>query len=91
MSKPTDPNGLRSEVQTIFCDVFGDDTIVLSDCMTANDIDGWDSLAHINLVIAIEKHFGIRFATAEISGLKATGQNIGTFLHLVNTKVCANR
>jgi acyl carrier protein len=77
---------LRAEVQTVFRDVFGDDQLVLRDEATSDDIDGWDSLMHINLVIALEKRFGIRLATAEISHLKAEGQNVGTLIALVAGK-----
>jgi len=55
--------------------------------MTADDISGWDSLAHINLIVTMEKRFKIKFATAEISKLKEDGQNIGTFMSLVNKKL----
>ena len=75
------------QMQIVFRDVFNDDDIVLRDSMTADDIDGWDSLAHINLIIALEKYFKIKFATAEISGLKADGQNIGTFAAIVTKKL----
>ena len=89
MSAKPDPDQLRAEVQGIFRRVFADDGIVIADAMTASDIDGWDSLGHINLIIAVEKQFKIKFATAEISRLKADGQNIGTFLRLVQDKVVA--
>jgi len=88
----TNPTGdIRDQMQTLFRNVFVDDEIVLRDEMTAADVDGWDSLAHINLIIAVEKHFQIKFATAEISGLKSEGQNIGTFLALVQKKVSARK
>ena len=48
---------IRAELQDVFRQVFGDDEIVLSDSTTADDIDGWDSMMHINLIIAIEKRF----------------------------------
>ena len=70
-----------------FRKVFADDSIVITDPMTAADIDGWDSLGHINLIIAIEKQFKIKFATAEISKLKGDDQNIGTFLQMLADKV----
>lgn len=85
------PDHVHDELQTVFRDVFGDDGIVLGDSMTADDVAGWDSLAHINLIIATERQFGIKFATAEISGLKAEGQNIGTFIRLIETKLSAKR
>ena len=77
---------LRNQVQQVFCEVFGDDTIVLTDNMTADDIPGWDSLGHLNLTIAIEKRLGIKFANAEISKLKDDGQNVGTLLQLIARK-----
>ncbi len=86
MSQPVTDH-LRGEVQTVFRKVFADDSIVITDPMTAADIDGWDSLGHINLIIAIEKQFKIKFATAEISKLKGDDQNIGTFLQMLADKV----
>jgi acyl carrier protein len=77
---------LRIDVQQVFQDVFGDDTIVLTDAMTAADVPGWDSLGHLNLIIAVEKRFAVRFATAEISRLKDEGQNVGTLLALIASK-----
>ena len=91
MSAKPDLVSLRGEVQTVFRRVFADDAIVIADTMTAADIDGWDSLGHINLIIAVEKQFKITFATAEISRLKADGQNIGTFLLLIQDKVGARK
>jgi acyl carrier protein len=76
-------------MESVFRRVFGDDQIALNESTTAADVDGWDSLAHINLIIALEKHFKIRFATAEISSLKVQGQNIGTFVSLVQWKLGA--
>jgi len=81
---------VRERVQSIFRDVFDDQDLVLTDGMTAADIDGWDSLAHINLIIAIEQKLGIRFATAEISRLKEPGQNVGSFLKLIERKLASH-
>ncbi len=78
---------LRERLQTIFRHVFADPDIVLRDDMTGADVDGWDSLAHINLIIAVEKGMGIKFATAEISKMKEPGQNVGTFLQLIQSKI----
>jgi acyl carrier protein len=77
---------LRNDVQQVFREVFGDDQLVLTDTMTAADVPGWDSLGHLNLIIAMEKRFGIKFATAEISRLKEEDQNVGTLLALVGNK-----
>ena len=78
---------LRDRIQEIFRDIFEDDDLVLRDSMTAHDLEGWDSLAHINLIIAVESELGIRFATAEISALKGPAQNVGTFVNLIETKL----
>jgi acyl carrier protein len=78
---------VRDRVQEVFREVFDDDGIVLQDSTTAGDLEGWDSLMHINLVIAIEKRFAVRFATAEISRLKEDGQNVGSLLELLARKL----
>lgn len=77
---------IRERLQQVFREVFEDEELTLADHHSAKDVDGWDSLQHINLIIAVEKRFGIRFATAEISKLKEPGQNIGSFIRLVEQK-----
>lgn len=77
---------LRTQVQEIFRDVFDDPGLVLTDEMTAADVEGWDSLTHVNLIIAIEKQLGVKFATAEISRLNDEGQNVGGLLEMVSRK-----
>ncbi len=64
---------LSDELTTIFRDVFDDETLVPTDHMTAADVQNWDSLTHINLIVAIEKHFKIKFTTGEVTGLKNVG------------------
>ena len=77
---------ILGEVNDVIRDVFGDDGIVLTETSTAGDVDGWDSLMHLNVVIALEKRFGVRFSTAEISSLKEEGSNIGTIVNLIGAK-----
>ena len=76
-----------TDLQDLFRQVFGDDSIVLQDSTTADEIDGWDSMMHINLIIAIEKRFGVKFAAAEIGGLKAEGQDVGALVRLLERKM----
>jgi acyl carrier protein len=78
---------IRQQVQEAFREVFEDPALLLNDGMTAEDVEGWDSLTHINLVVAIEKRLGVRFATSEISGLKEDGANVGSMLELVARKL----
>ena len=80
---------VRAELQEIFRQVFDDPTIVLKDDMTAADVEGWDSVTHIDLLIAVERAMGIKFATAEMSRLKEPDQNIGSFIRLIETKLQA--
>ena len=79
----------RDRLQGIFREVFDDPELVLEDGMTAADVDNWDSLAHINLIIAVERKLGVKFATAEISRMKEPGQNVGSFLRLIEGKMKA--
>ena len=76
----------RGELQAIFQEVFDDPRIELRDEMTAADVEGWDSVTHIDLRIAVERALGIKFATAEMSRLKEPGQNIGSFVRLIDSK-----
>ena len=78
---------LREKLKGILEDVLDQEVEELRDDMTAADFPDWDSLAHLNIVIAVEKAMHIRFAAAEISRLKQPGQNIGTFLGLVAQKL----
>ena len=80
---------IRAELQEIFRQVFDDPTIVLRDEMTAADVEGWDSVTHIDLLIAVERALGIKFATAEMSRLKEPDQNIGSFIRLIESKLPA--
>ena len=80
---------VRAELQEIFRQVFDDPTIVLRDDMTATNVEGWDSMAHIDLLIAIERALGVKFATAEMSRLKQPDQNIGSLIRLIESKLQA--
>ena len=78
---------LRMKLKDILQDVLDQEIAELRDDMTADDFPDWDSLAHLNIVISVEKTFHIRFAAAEISRLKQPGQNIGSFLGMVAQKL----
>ena len=66
----------------VFRDVFDDDDIVLTAATTAQDIEGWESQAHVNLIVAAEMRFGIRFRTAELESL----HDVGQFARLIASK-----
>ena len=75
---------IKEKLQEVFRDVFDDEDIVLGDEMTADDIEAWDSLAHIQLIVAVEKAFSVKFSTAEVQRLK----NVGEFIMLIGSKLC---
>ena len=82
-------NPLLTELQQVFRRVFDDDDLEITDQTAAADIDGWDSMAFVNLIIAIEKQFKVRFSATEISSLGKPGQNIGGILQLLAVKTKA--
>ncbi|SDB38527.1 acyl carrier protein [Ruminococcaceae bacterium FB2012] len=63
-------------LEQVFRDVFDDDSIVLYEDTTADDIDDWDSIEHITLIAAVEKEFGMRFSMGEVSGMKDVGEMV---------------
>ena len=78
---------LLDDLNDVLRSVFDDETLTVTRETTADDVDGWDSMMHINLIIAVEKRFGVKFAAAEINGLKGEGQNVGTFFALLAKKL----
>ncbi len=62
------------KVNEIFCDELDNEDIVLHDDTTADDVEEWDSLSHVQLIVAIEKAFGIKFTSNEILSWSNVGQ-----------------
>jgi len=57
----------------VFREVFDDRGLMIHPGMTAADVESWDSITHINLIVALEQEFKIRFTTAEVTSLKTVG------------------
>ena len=76
---------ILAALNDVFRDVFDDDAIVITPQTTAQDIDGWDSQEHVNLVVAAEVRFGGRFRTAELEKL----HDVGEFVQLIHSKLHA--
>ena len=71
-----------SRLTPIFRDVFDNDALVVSEGMTAADVPTWDSLSNINMIIAVEKAFGVKFSIKDVRNLK----NVGELLELIKRK-----
>ncbi len=71
---------IYKELDEIFQDVFDDENIHVTEKTTAADIEDWDSLEHINLVVAIENHFGIKFNMSEVTTMKNVGEMVNIIL-----------
>ena len=67
----------------IFQEMFDEDSIEVTPKLSADDVDGWDSLTHIRLILTIEKVFKIKFSTSEIVKL----ENVGDLVALIQGKV----
>jgi len=76
----------REKVNQIFRMVFDDDTLRIRPDMTSNDVDGWDSLSHVNLITAIETRFNIRFTQKEL----LRQRNVGDLIAGIEQKVAAS-
>jgi acyl carrier protein len=74
---------ILKEITNVFQDVFEDDDLIIGAETTAQDIDDWDSLMHITLVMAVEKTFSIRLTSSEVTKLK----NVGDFISLIERKL----
>jgi acyl carrier protein len=73
---------IYDKLTRIFQDVFDDDSIVARPDLTADEVEEWDSLTHIRLVLTIEKKFNVKFSASEIAKLK----NVGEFVDLIRSK-----
>lgn len=78
-------DNILEELQSIFRDVLDQPNLVLTRASNASNVDDWDSLAHINLVVSIEKHYKIKFALGELQELK----DVGDMIDLVKVKLAA--
>ncbi len=67
---------VTEELTAIFREVFDDEGIQLTPELTADDVEGWDSLSHVNLIIAIEMKFKIEFTQKEIRSFANVGEMI---------------
>ena len=72
-----------NRIQDVFRTVFDKPDLILRDDMQANDVEGWDSLNHVTLIMTIEDEFNIKFTTKEVMGF----QNVGEMLNCLRGKL----
>lgn len=75
---------IYEKLNEVFQDVFDDDSITVNAETTADDIEDWDSLEHINLVSAVEKAFGVKFTMAQVVGMKNVGEMVDVILAAIS-------
>jgi acyl carrier protein len=73
---------IYTRLTEIFEDVFDEDSINVTPELSAKDVDGWDSLTHIRLILTIEKAFKIKFSTSEVGKL----ENVGDLVTLIKAR-----
>lgn len=71
---------LYDRLNAVFREVFDDEDITVNDATTAEDIEDWDSLEHINLVAAIEQEFGMKFTMGQVVTMKNVGEMVDIIL-----------
>lgn len=78
-----DRNEIIEKLTPIFHEVFNDNTIVIREDMTANDVENWDSLTHMLMITKVEETFGIKFKLKELNKLKM----VGDLINIIETKL----
>ncbi len=76
-------NEIYENLNEVFRDVFDDDSISVNENTTSNDIEDWDSLEHINLIVAVEKKFNMKFSMGEVTSMK----NVGEMVNIISTRI----
>lgn len=78
-------DAILDKLQAVFRDVFEDDELTVSASTTAEDVDGWDSMMHVSLMINVERAFGVKFSSTQVASLK----NVGELVELVAARLAA--
>jgi acyl carrier protein len=76
---------IYEQLTPLFRDLFDDETLVLRPDLAAADVPEWDSFNHINLIVAVEQKFGIKFQTAELESML----NVSHLVSLIEKKLAA--
>jgi acyl carrier protein len=77
-----DESDIYARLTEIFEEVFDDDSITATPALSAKDVDGWDSLTHIRLMLTVERAFKVKFSTSEIGKM----ETVGDLLRLIKAR-----
>lgn len=78
-------DAMLEQLQTVFRDVFEDDELTINRQTSADNVEGWDSLMHVSLMINVERVFGVKFSTTQVASLK----NVGELMDLIESRLAA--
>lgn len=78
-----DKTEILKSINAILCDIFNDPNLVVTENTSAQQIERWDSITHVNILMTVERSFGVRFSLGEIKKLR----NVGEMVSLVHDKV----
>lgn len=78
-------DAMLDQLQSVFRDVFEDDELTIDRQTSADNVEGWDSLMHVSLMINVERVFGVKFSTTQVASLK----NVGELMDLIESRRAA--
>lgn len=73
-----------TKLNEVFRDVFDDEKIAVNDATTADDIEDWDSLEHVNLIVAVQNAFGVKFNIGQVNSMQNVGEMVDIILQKLN-------
>jgi acyl carrier protein len=79
-----DRDEVYETLNEVFRDVFDDPSITVEDSTTSEDVEGWDSLEHINLIAAVEQEFGVKFNMGQVVSMKNVGEMVDIIISQLN-------
>lgn len=68
------------KINEVFRDTFDDDNLTVNDATVSSDVEGWNSLAHVGLLVNVEECFGIKFSMGEATSMKNVGEMVDVIL-----------
>lgn len=77
---------ILDELTPIFRSIFENDTLIVTPELTAKDVEGWDSLTHMSLIVAVEEHFKIKFKLRDVVKFRNLGDMCKTVLTTLNSR-----